>query len=361
MHPLDSIAKACEKVIKLNDDSVSINDKKPKGNYPFQYRGESNTQALVRTTAKLFHDNKYSCVHLKSLGAVPQEDGKKSVLYRRFVGNRFHIYFLSSGCLYHYRNALIAFFTDVFIPQNSVHSCILNALQIRDMHVTTRAFGIVGKLTTGPWMRLLGVETNILGMNKHFQEVLDITTWRHDASSLIQPDAPCAFSSVEVKRDTVFRSLVEPTDFNSETISLLKALCKAGVEVMGRQLQPQLPGGEFWSPSAQLLIEAESCSSTNISGERCFATADQEIFRARNATTGHIEAKTLFRRNKTGQWLNRSSGDEKSHRISLAMTDVQSIRLQDKNDQADHREGIKDANPASIAKVRERGPISVQM
>ena len=259
MHPLDSIAKACEKVIKLNEDSISINDKKTKGNYPFQHRGESNTQALVRTTAKLFHDNKYSCVHeltvhLKSLGAVPQEDGKKSVLYHRFVGNRFHIYFLSSGCLYHYRNALIAFFTDVFIPQNSVHSCILNALQIQDMHVTTRAFGIVGKLVTGPWMRLLGVETNILGMNKHFQEALDnITTWRHDASSLIQPEAPCAFSSVEVKRDTVFRSLAEPTDFNSETISLLKALCKACVEVMERQLQSQLPGGEFWSPSAQLL------------------------------------------------------------------------------------------------------------
>ena len=206
MHPLDSIAKACEKVIKLNEDSVSINDKKTKGNYPFQHRAESNTQALVRTTAKLFHDNKYSCVHLKSLGAVPQEDGKKSVLYHRFVGNRFHIYFLSSGCLYHYCNALIAFFTDVFIPQNSVHSCILNALQIRDMHVTTRAFGIVGKLTTGPWMRLLGVETNILGMNKHFQEALDITTWRHDASSLIQPDAPCAFSSVEVKRHCLSQS-----------------------------------------------------------------------------------------------------------------------------------------------------------
>ena len=123
------------------------------------------------------------------------------------MGNRFHIYFLSSGCLYHYHNALIAFFTDVFLPQNSVHSCILNALQIRDIHVTTRAFGIMGKLTTGPWMRLLGVETNILGMNKHFQEALDnITTWRLDASSLIQPDAPCAFSSVEVKRHCISQS-----------------------------------------------------------------------------------------------------------------------------------------------------------
>ena len=348
MHPLDAIAKACEKVVKVHEDSVSINDKKTKGNYPFQHRGESNTQALVRTTAKLFHDNKYSCVHeltvhLKTFGAVPQEDEKKSVLYHRFVGNRFHIYFLSSGCLYHYRNALISFFTDVFVPQNSVHSCVLNALHIQDMHVTTRALGIVGKLITGPWMRLLGVETNILGMNKHFQEALgNITAWTRDASSLIQPNAPCAFSCVDVKRDTVFLSLMERTEFDGETISLLQTLCKACVEVMERQLKSQLPGGEFWSPSTQLLIEAETCSNTNISGERCFATADQEILRARNATIGHIEAKTMFRRNKTGQWLDRYSVDEKSTKITLAMKDVHSIRLQDKTDKETHHERVKD-------------------
>ena len=121
MHPLDAMAKSCEKVVKLYADSVSINDRKSKGSYPFQHRGESNTQALVRTTGRLFHDNKYSCahelkVHLKSLGAVPREDEKKSVLYHRFVGNRFHIYFLSSGCLYHYRKAL-SFLSDVFPPK----------------------------------------------------------------------------------------------------------------------------------------------------------------------------------------------------------------------------------------------------
>ena len=131
------------------------------------------------------------------------------------MGNRFHIYFLSSGCLYHYRNALISFFIDVFLPLNAVHSCILNALHLQDMQVTMRALGILGKLITGPWMRLLGVDTTILGMNKHFQAALgNITAWSNDASSLIRPNAPCAFSCVDVKRDTVLHSLVDRTDFN---------------------------------------------------------------------------------------------------------------------------------------------------
>ena len=66
-------------------------------------------------------------------------------------------------------------------------------------------------------MRLLGVETTILGVNKHFQAALgNITAWSNDASesSLIRLNAPCAFSCVDVKRDTVFHSLVDRTDFN---------------------------------------------------------------------------------------------------------------------------------------------------
>ena len=103
------------------------------------------------------------------------------------------------------------------------------------MHVTARSLGILGKLITGPWMRLLGVETTILGMNKHFQEALgNITAWSHDASSLIRPNAPCAFSCIDVKRFTVFHSLVDRTDFNGEAILLLQTLCKACVEVMER-------------------------------------------------------------------------------------------------------------------------------
>ena len=116
--------------------------------------------------------------------AVPM-NSVQAQIFPRFVANRFHIYFLSSGCLYHYRISLISFFTDELSPQNAVQSSIFNALQIPDLHVTTRALGIVGKLVTGPWMRLLGQETSILGMNEYFREAFDrLTAWAIDASLL---------------------------------------------------------------------------------------------------------------------------------------------------------------------------------
>ena len=89
-------------------------------------------------------------------------------------------------------------------------------------------------------------------------------------------------------------------------------------------------------------MEAETCSNTNISGERCFATADQELLRARNATTGYIEAKTMFRRNKTGKWLDRCNTVEKSQKLTLATKDTHTIRLQDKTDIEAHHERVKD-------------------
>ena len=107
--------------------SVSINEQNSKGYYSFQHRGESNTHALVRTSCKLYHDPKYNCSHaltccLKSADAIPETDKKKSVLFHRFVGNRFHIYFLSGGYLTTTEGHLSR------SSQNAVHSSIFNAL-----------------------------------------------------------------------------------------------------------------------------------------------------------------------------------------------------------------------------------------
>ena len=76
---------------------------------------------------------------------------------------------------------------------------------------------------------------------------------------------------------------------------LLQDLCTSCLLVMNRQLQSQLPGGEYWNPSPELLLEAASCSSANISGERNFGMAEDEMYRARRGKTGYIEGKVMYR------------------------------------------------------------------
>jgi len=114
MHPLDSMAKEYEKVVKAFEDHINLNDKKTNGPCPYPFRGKSNTQATTRCTANLFYDPKFNCSdflvrHLKTKGSIPAEYQNRSVVYR-FVGNRFHIYFLNSGLLCDFRTSIQDFF-----------------------------------------------------------------------------------------------------------------------------------------------------------------------------------------------------------------------------------------------------------
>ena len=360
MHPLDSIAKECEKSVQRFEEKVGINAKKSSGNYPFIHHGESNSQAVIRTTSKLFHDTKFNCStelssYLRSKGAVPREDANKTILYYRFVGNRFHILFLSSACLFHYRTAIVEFFTDVFPPQNAVHTSVFNALQLSDMKITLRALGIIGKVITGPWMRLLSKATNILEMNEHFSYAHgQITRWSNDASPLLSVDAPCAFREVDIKRDEVFDSLVKSNSDDVDTKVLLQDPCTSCLSVMNRQLQSQLPGGEYWNPSPELLLEAASCSSANISGERNFGMADNEMYRARRGKTGYIEGKVMYRVNKTGPWFEDRSNSEKEERTKLARIESRKIAQQDVADGKEHRDAVMAKLLASRAKVLQK-------
>ena len=109
------MAKECDQVVKAFEDHIDLNDKKTNGPCPYPFRGKSNTQATTRCTANLFYDPKFNCSdflvrHLKTKSSVSAEYHNRSVVYHRFVGNRFHIYFLNSGLLSDFRTSIQDFF-----------------------------------------------------------------------------------------------------------------------------------------------------------------------------------------------------------------------------------------------------------
>lgn len=338
MHPLDTFAKDCDKAVKHFEVDIDLVGKRKGARYPYSHRNESSTQALVRTSAKLFHDTQYNCdqelvKHLKNENVVPTEEKGHTVIYPRFVGNRFHIYFLCSGVLFHYANNIVNFFLNIFPPKNDVQHAVLNALQVQEQNVSLRALGIVGKLITAPWMRLVGHDKTILEMNTYFHEAqVNLMKWAEDASPLMSPNPPSIFKDIGVKEDIVLHSLLEPLETvkQSQCLQLVQDMCHACLAVIERQLQSQLPGGAFWDPSPQMQTEAESCASTNISGERNFAIADQQILRACQAKLGYIEAKVMFKVNKTGSWINKQHKEERTSRLNLAMKQAREITADDK-------------------------------
>lgn len=58
--------------------------------------------------------------------------------------------------------------------------------------------------------------------------------------------------------------------------------------------------------------------------------SDREMQRARNAQTGYIEAKVMFKVNKTGEWLSEQGDGEKHARLSLAREQSHAIAKEEK-------------------------------
>ena len=99
VHPLDSMAKGSDKTVTKfeNDNQLDIKQL-------FRKSGESYTQALIKCVGKLFYNDKVGCskditAHLKEVVEIPDSEVSESMkrVYHRFVGNRFHIYFLDAG------------------------------------------------------------------------------------------------------------------------------------------------------------------------------------------------------------------------------------------------------------------------
>ena len=146
MHPLDTIARESDKIIK-HKETGALTSKQ----FPFTHKQESVTQATVRTFVKLFHTTQY--LNEDIITYISQRF--KDFRYYRFVGNRFHVYFLNSGLLYSYRS----FYTTVSKPKNPLEAAIFNALSTKIITENLQALGLFGKIVTGPWMRLVGKKT----------------------------------------------------------------------------------------------------------------------------------------------------------------------------------------------------------
>lgn len=142
--------------------------------------------------------------------------------------------------------------------------------------------------------------------------------WAEDPTPVLSGQGHAIFSEVELKRDDVFNKLVAPTDSDEDTKTLLKKIFTGFKDVYTRQLADQLPGGEHYQPSSDLIKQGASCQSTNISGERVFGQLDFQLKRAPNLKVDFAESKIMYPANDTATWLDQKSVTEHDSIISAA-------------------------------------------
>jgi len=153
-----------------------------------------------------------------------------------------------------------------------------------------------------------------------------------DASPMIKANADSVFPTVEVIRDPVFKSLTQSNSTDAATIQLLQLLCMRCIDVMGRQLQSQLPGGEFWQASEETIKASLSSPVTTIGVERTFGIADSIRLSKPNCGANYLESMTMFSQNQTLHWLAGKSNAEKKELIELAQKIAKLVQTQSRVD-----------------------------
>ena len=199
---------------------------------------------------------------------------------------------------------------------NELFRAVLNDLR-EDKYVTCcRALGLVAKFITGPWQRLVESDFTILALNKHFEQGMNrLCQLANNSQLLVSGDAPPLFDAVPLKKDEIFTSLTTSKNDDKETAAILEKIISGFITVCNRQLADQLQGGEHYSPSDDLLKQAESCSATNISGERVFGKLDFQLRHAPNSSLDFKEAKIMFQENRTNKWLTSKTPEERTQLI----------------------------------------------
>ena len=339
-HPLDSFFKVCDKSVKtFEEEHPAVT---PTSIPLYTRAGESKTHTTLRKVSDLFHDEGKGCFHLLTAFLKDGDEEthqKKTHLYQRFVGNRLNVYFLLAATLFYYQEKISDFFTHVQQPTNDLQRIVHETIRSGVCTVPLRALGIISKLITGPWMRHVLMAPNILDVNQFYQNVqVQLRRWSHNAWPMLQHGTSSVSDlNAPILRDAIYEKLLVSDDTDISTESLLRSICSNILTVVDRQLADQLPEGKFWEPSNELRLEAESCCCHNISGERKMGMVDSLCRRCGNMTFDKMEARLMFKSNKTGPWLEQKSNQEVEMRVAAARREGRKLR----DSEAEARKGYQ--------------------
>lgn len=343
MHPLDTLAKACDH---------ALNELDQPNNYPRLYkrRGESSVACLLRKVCDLFHNESTGC-------AIPLSSYLRSVnccftSTPRYVGGRFNILFESAKCVMHMIPSILNYFRKVTKPSNDLQSTVYQYMQCPHFQHSIICLATIYDRIAHPWMMMINAVDNILSVNVKYQEAVDkMCTWEQDPSSFLSSNNHCA----------IFGDVVPDISLLNLDDLELPLLCTISKKMLGeiivvckRQLADQLRGGIFWEPSEELEEAASSCSTTNMSGERQFAKVDALLHRAPNITVGKVEAKVMYSSNRTSEWLDQKSAAEREEKIISAMKKGKHIRKDDKMSMDNVNKSIKDRNDIRRRQLTEK-------
>ena len=300
MHIVVNFATEADKVLKMYESNVA------EGRNPHAFgSNESGTVRLIRTACKALTAHGCDKAGVHSLWKSYLGEQNKENRLVTFRGNRFNITFFDGGALYSHKDD-VRNFLESLSDQNSLLESIGFDINEPAFLAGARALGIIDKIITGPYWRLLEKNGSIYDMNEHLLQMkLNMEAWSKDASPLLSGEPLFDETCVCIHKDQIYQSLMEPTTplIDSLTQLALEVMMTSLLIILERQAKDNLPEGKHWNPSEKERSSASHIPKTNTCSERDFAMLDMLLRNKPAAGTHAFEVIIMWTKTKKAKWL----------------------------------------------------------
>ena len=225
------------------------------------------------------------------------------------------IIFVQGGAAYYHWKHVSEYLEECSIQQNKLLSSVTD-IEVKLYHACFWALGIFGKLITGPLFRLIEDDSfHIFQLNDVWNEVIkELEELSKDAQPLLN-EYVVVPGGITVK-DEVYNELFKETndeEIDSVTEHLRILSCSAAILLC--QVEDQLPGDKFYSPSAEIFMETRTTPKHNIICECDFAHLDRQLKECPQISNVALSGMVCFINNKTPQYLESLSEEERHNFI----------------------------------------------
>ena len=330
VHPLVTFAEEANKAL-LKFESACLTGK---SKCALPVAGESGSVQLIRTACSAFHKRGHQAAGMEQYFVAYLNDLGIKLQLIAFEGNRFNIVFYNASAAFYHRTHIVNFIEHSAPSQNRLLSAVAEDYRNKVYLAGVRALGIIGKLITEPYFRIVGDTGCILDLNPHLHQLqISLQCFAQDASPLLDGEPVFDINLVPIDQSVVFENLLESDDqeFQVLTQQALELVCSAMLLCLERQCEDQLPGRKYWSPSPDLSAQAKSVPTSNITSERDFAVFDVLLKTRPSATTVALEALIMWMNNKTSSWVDTQSEADKAKYFEEARKNVPLIQEKMRN------------------------------
>lgn len=191
-----------------------------------------------------------------------------------------------------------------------------------------KALGLISRHITGPlWSLLENKSIHILEMNENYLQLVNFVLDPSQSIEAVMTGDPLVFGNrTIVKRDAIYDSLIQPWDHDDKVVVYLSILLPVIREVSKRLFKYNLPGGCWENVTEDMKEKSRGTSKHNKFAESVFGYLDQLMRKNPNMSILASEAYIMFTSNKTKQWLDAKSEEEKKYLVEDAMKVVPNTR-----------------------------------